>query len=60
MKYIARSKAQCAYQFMDRIVQRLDMGQGEIKIFMTRCDTCDPECDMVIDPESLRVRKSYS
>lgn len=60
MKYIARSKVQCAYQFMDSIVGRLGRGQGEIKIFMTRCDMCDPGCDMVIDPESLRVKKSYS
>jgi len=45
---------------MDKILGRLGMGQGEMNVFMTRCDMCDPECLMVINPESLRVRKSYS
>lgn len=60
MKYIARSEAQRAYQFVDRIVGRVGMGQREMKIFMAGCDVCDSECDMVIDPESLRVRRGYN
>lgn len=53
MKYIARSKAQCAYQVMSRIIGILGLGQGETKIFMTRWDMCDPECDMAIDPKLI-------
>lgn len=36
--HIARPKAQRAYKFMDRVVRRQDMDQGEMKIFMRRYD----------------------